>query len=385
MRGSSLSDSAPADHGAAPAGPGAGDRPRGRTVVPFGPQHPVLPEPIHLDLVLEDERVVEAVPSIGFVHRGFEKLVERMDYNEMVYVADRICGICAFIHSATYCQAIETVMKVQVPDRARYLRTIWGELARLSSHLLWLGLMADAFGFESLFMQCFRLREKIVELVEETTGSRIIFGVCKIGGVRRDVDPDTLARVVARVNVIATEMREAADVFLTDSSVHHRLRGIGVLTKAQAYELGCVGPVLRASGVSQDTRSLGYAAYGEVGFEPVVGSAGDSYERCACRIGELFQAVDIINRAAAKIPGGDVAVKVTGAPDGEYHSRCEQPRGEVVHYVKADGGKFLKRYRVRTPTFANLPALVKMLQGCDLADVPVLVLTIDPCVSCTER
>jgi ech hydrogenase subunit E len=381
----SLSDAAaaaaPAHTQPAPAGPGA----RGRTVVPFGPQHPVLPEPIHLDLVLEDEKVVEAIPSIGFVHRGFEKLVEKMDYNEMVHIADRICGICAFIHSATYCQAIEEVMKVQIPDRARYLRTIWSELARLSSHLLWLGLMADAFGFESLFMQCFHLREKIVQLVEETTGSRIIFGVCKVGGVRRDVDAETLKRVVARVNVVAGEMREAADVFLRDASVMHRLVGVGVLSKEQAYELGCVGPVLRASGVNQDTRSLGYAAYREVGFEPVVGKSGDSYERCACRIGELFASVDIINRAAAAIPAGEVAVKVTGNPNGEFHSRCEQPRGEVVHYVKADGGKFLKRYRVRTPTFANLPALVKMLQGCELADVPVLVLTIDPCVSCTER
>jgi ech hydrogenase subunit E len=371
--------SSPSEPGpAAPAsrqGTGAENRSRGRTVVPFGPQHPVLPEPIHLDLVLEDEKVVEAIPSIGFVHRGFEKLVERMDFNEMVHVADRICGICAFIHSATYCQAIEAVMKVQVPDRARYLRTIWSELARLSSHLLWLG----------LFMQCFRLREKIVSLVEETTGSRIIFGVCKVGGVRRDVDAETLERVVAQVNSLAGQMREVADVFLNDASVQHRLKDVGVLTKAQAYELGCVGPMLRASGVNQDTRSLGYAAYGEVGFEPVIGESGDSYERCACRIGELFQAVDIINRAAARIPDGEVAVKVTGTPNGEFHSRCEQPRGEVVHYVKGDGGKFLQRYRVRTPTFANLPALVKMLQGCDLADVPVLVLTIDPCVSCTER
>ena len=158
-----------------------------RTVIPFGPQHPVLPEPIHLDLVLEDEKVVEAIPKIGFVHRGFEKLVEKMDFNELVYVADRICGICAFIHSMAYCQGMEAVMAVEVPPRAVYLRTIWSELARLSSHLLWMGLMADAFGFESLFMQSFRIREKIVDMLEEMTGGRIILGVCRVGGVRRDV------------------------------------------------------------------------------------------------------------------------------------------------------------------------------------------------------
>jgi ech hydrogenase subunit E len=356
-----------------------------RTVVPFGPQHPVLPEPIHLDLVIEDEKVVEAIPKIGFVHRGFEKLVEKMDFNELVYVADRICGICAFIHSMAYCQGVETVMAVEVPPRAVYLRTLWSELARMSSHLLWMGLMADAFGFESLFMQCFRIREKIVDMLEEMTGGRIILGVCKVGGVRRDVTGETLAAIVARVNDLAKMMRQAADVFLHDDSVKHRLVGVGVITKEQAQELGCVGPMMRASGIAKDTRTLGYAAYGELDFQPLTASSGDSYARCEVRIGELFQAVDLINQVAAKVPAGEVAVKVSGYPDGEYHSRCEQPRGEVIHYVKGDGTRYLRRYRVRTPTFANLPALLKMLQGCELADVPVLVLTIDPCISCTER
>jgi ech hydrogenase subunit E len=194
-----------------------------RTVIPFGPQHPVLPEPIHLDLVMEDERVVEAIPSIGFIHRGFEKLVERMDYTKMVYVADRICGICAFIHSLAYCQAIEEVMGVQVPERAKFLRTIWSEMARMSSHLLWLGLMADAFGFESLFMQCFRIREKLLDVIEEMTGGRVIFGVCKIGGVRRDVSADMMRGVVSRIDALAAMARKAADVFMEDSSVKHRL------------------------------------------------------------------------------------------------------------------------------------------------------------------
>jgi len=356
-----------------------------RTVIPFGPQHPALPEPIHLDLVLEDEKVVEAIPKIGFVHRGFEKLVEKMDFNELVYVADRICGICAFIHSMAYCQAVETVMNVEIPPRAVYLRTIWSELARLSSHLLWLGFMADVMGFESLFMQSFRLREKIVDMLEEMTGGRIILGVCRVGGVRRDVADDTLAAIVVRVKDLARDMRRLADVFLLDDSIKHRLVGVGVLSREQASDLGCVGPVLRASGISRDTRTLGYAAYGFLDFSPVVQTAGDSYARCAVRIGELFQSVDLVEQAAARIPPGEVSVRVSGYPDGEYHSRCEQPRGEVVHYVKGDGTRYLRRYRVRTPTFANVPALVRMLQGCELADVPVLVLTIDPCISCTER
>ena len=356
-----------------------------RTVVPFGPQHPVLPEPIHLDLVVEDEKVVEAIPSIGFIHRGLEKLVEVKDYQEFVYVAERVCGICSFIHGQTYCQAIEEIMQINVPPRARYLRTIWGEMSRIHSHLLWLGLMADAFGFESLFMHSWRIRELLLDVIEATAGGRVIFGSCKIGGVRRDIDAEMLKTVVKKIDEIEKEMREITKVFINDSSVKSRLVGVGVLSREDAYDLGCVGPMLRASGVAQDTRHLGYAAFNDLKVEPVVRTDGDSYARCVVRCEELFQSADLIRQAIAKIPDGEVAVKVTGNPNGEFAARTEQPRGEVVYYVKANGTKNVQRFRVRTPTFANIPAMVKTLQGCDLADVPVLVLTIDPCISCTER
>ena len=190
-----------------------------RTIIPFGPQHPVLPEPIHLDLVVEDEKVIEARPSIGFIHRGLEKLVEKKDYVEFVYVAERICGICSFIHGQTYCQAIEAIMNVPVPPRALYLRTIWGELSRLHSHLLWLGLMADAVGFESLFMHSWRVRERVLNIIEATTGGRVIFGSCKIGGVRRDIDADGLKSMLTELDEIERDIREITKVFLNDSSV----------------------------------------------------------------------------------------------------------------------------------------------------------------------
>lgn len=356
-----------------------------RTIIPFGPQHPVLPEPVHLDLVVEDEKVVEARPSIGFIHRGLEKLVEKKDYQEFTYIAERICGICSFIHGQTYCQAVETIMNLPVPPRAHYLRTIWGEFSRLHSHLLWLGLMADALGFESLFMHSWRVRERVLKIIEATTGGRVIFGTCKVGGVRRDIGPEAAADILKELDGIESDMREITRVFLKDRSVKDRMCGVGVLTKEEACELGCVGPTLRASGVSQDMRQLGYAAFHELRFEPVTRTDGDSYARCAVRCGELFQSVDLIRQAFARLPGGDIAVKVTGNPNGEHIARTEQPRGEVVYHLKANGTKNLQRFRVRTPTFANLPALLKVLQGCELADVPVLVLTIDPCISCTER
>jgi len=357
-----------------------------RTIIPFGPQHPVLPEPIHLDLVLEDEKVVEAIPSIGYIHRGLEKLVEKNEWPEMVYVIERVCGICSFGHGWGYCKTIEGNLGIEVPPRAEYLRTIWHELSRIHSHLLWLGCTADSFGFESLFMHSWRLREAILDIFEETTGGRVIFSVCKAGGLRKDVPDEKLADVAKTLRGMESEIRELTDVFLEDGSVLSRTAGVGVLTKDEAFGLGAVGPVARGSGLYADVRLDGHGAYSELGFEPCVEEAGDCYARCKVRVREVFQSIDLIDQAVSKIPDGDIAVEIKGKhPAGEFVGRMEQPRGEAIYYSKGMGKKFLDRIRVRTPTNANIPALVKTLAGCDLADVPVLVLTIDPCISCTER
>ncbi|HWT27745.1 MAG TPA: nickel-dependent hydrogenase large subunit [Mobilitalea sp.] len=356
-----------------------------RTVIPFGPQHPVLPEPIHLDLVLEDEVVVEAIPQIGYVHRGLEKLVEKKDYQQYTYVAERICGICSFMHGMGYCQTIESIMNVEIPERAKFLRTIWAELSRMHSHTLWLGLLADAFGFESLFMHSWRIREKILDIFEETTGGRVIFSVCDVGGVRKDISAETLKKIDKIMDELEKEFKEITDVFFNDASVKSRTVGVGVLSKQAAHDLGAVGPMARASGIESDMRSQGYAAYGKLDFKPIVETAGDCYARTSVRMKEIYQSIDLVKQCIAIIPEGDIKVKVTGNPNGEYFTRIEQPRGEVVYYAKANGTKYLDRVRVRTPTFANIPPLLETLKGCALADVPILVVTIDPCISCTER
>lgn len=356
-----------------------------KSVVPFGPQHPVLPEPIHLDLVMEDEEILEAIPSIGYVHRGLESLVEKKDYKEMVYVTERVCGICSFMHGMGYCNAVENIMGVEVPDRGKYLRTIWCEMSRLHSHLLWLGLLADAFGFEALFMQTWRIREKILDMFEISTGGRVIFSVNTIGGVLKDMPSDMLKSFEETLDGMSAELKESTEVFLNDYSVKSRLCEIGILSKEDALRLGAVGPMMRASGIEIDMRKTGYAAYQDIDFEIITSKECDSYARCKVRIGEIFQSVAIIKQAIAKIPNGDIAVPVKGNPDGEYFMRVEQPRGEAFYYVKANGTKFLDRMRVRTPTFANLPAMLETLKGAQYADVPILILTIDPCISCTER
>ncbi len=250
-----------------------------KTIVPFGPQHPVLPEPLHLDLVLDDEKVVDVVPSIGYIHRGLEMLVKDREYTEMVYVAERICGICSFIHGMGYSQAVEGLMNIEIPERAQYLRVMWAEFSRIHSHLLWLGLFADAFGFEALFMHSWKVREMVLDIFEETTGGRVIFSVCKVGGVKKDINAETLARIKNQLVKIKKEYDSIAKVFLNDDSVKHRTVGVGLLSREDAHEWGAVGPMGRASGLSSDMRKLGYSVYDKMDFEPIVEHGADCYAR----------------------------------------------------------------------------------------------------------
>ena len=356
-----------------------------KTVIPFGPQHPVLPEPLHLKLVMQDEKIVEAIPAIGYVHRGLEKLTESKEYTQNVFIVERICGICSFMHALAYCQGIEEMMHIEVPERAKFLRVIWSELHRIHSHLLWLGLFSDSFGFESLFMQLWRNREKVMDIMEETTGSRVILSANAIGGTRKDLSKEMLTKIMSLSDDIKADLDALAPVLLNDYTVKHRTVGVGVLSKEKAYALGTVGPMARGSGIAQDLRKIGYAAYGQLEFEPITHTDGDCYARTYVRVQEIYQSISLIRQAIGMLPEGEICAVVKGNPEGEVISRVEQPRGEVMYYIKGNGSKNLDRLRVRTPTFANIPSLLNMLPGSQLADVPVIILTIDPCISCTER
>ena len=358
------------------------------SVIPFGPQHPVLPEPLHLDLVVEDEKVIDVLPQIGFVHRGLEKLVEKRDFRSFLYIVERICGICSFGHGMGYAEAVERMMGVQIPERAEYLRAIWHELSRIHSHVLWLGLAADAFGFESLFMHCWRLRERVLDVFEATTGGRVIFSVVKVGGLERDLTQDQLARMVDMLDGLKGDYEQICKAFLGDASVMSRTVGVARISREEAVGLSMVGPFLRASGEPYDARMFGTGAYGKLSaFDPVTDDRGDCYARMAVRAREVPQSIEIIKELARTIPPGEIAVPVKGVPEiGAQASHViEQPRGEAFYYVLGNGTKNLDRARVRTPTSQNLAGMIAALKGCDLADVNMIILTIDPCISCTER
>jgi ech hydrogenase subunit E len=357
-----------------------------RTIIPFGPQHPVLPEPVNLRLEMEDETVISAIPVIGYVHRGIEKAAELNDFRYNVFLMERVCGICSFTHAWNYCQGVETIMGIQIPERANYLRVVYSEFGRLQSHMLWLGLFADAFGYESLFMQCWRARETIMDINEMIAGHRVIQSTCTIGGLRRDIDAEMAKKITEKLSAFKDVVDTSIVKTMTsDTTIKQRTVGIGILTKEQAQTTGAVGPMARARNLATDIRQTGYGAYSKLGFSPIIEKGSDCFARLMVRMREVYQSIELIQNALRLAPAGEVSVKVTGFPSGESMFRTEQPRGELLYYIKGNGTKNLERLKIRTPTFANIPPLLAMLPGCQLADVPIIVLSIDPCISCTER
>ncbi|HOV43517.1 MAG TPA: nickel-dependent hydrogenase large subunit [Syntrophothermus lipocalidus] len=355
------------------------------TIIPFGPQHPVLIEPLQLALKVEDERVVEVRPALGYTHRGLEKGAELNDVVRNIFMAERVCGICSFIHSWCYCACIEELLNVESPPRAEFIRLVSAELTRIHSHLLYLGLLADGLGFESLFMQFWRVRERVLDLMEAISGGRVIMGNCTIGGVRKDIDADMVRAIFKEVNEVERDLVPLTRAVLDDYTVKKRTVGKGVLSKEDAIKFGAVGPVARASGVKTDVRLLGEGPYKYVDFEVVIDKEGDAYARTAVHVREVFVSLDLIRQVLSKLPAGEIKTDWKGKVLGEVIKRMEQPRGEMMYYVRGNGNRKLERFKVRTPTFANIPPLLEMLPGCELADVPVIVISIDPCIACTER
>lgn len=355
------------------------------TVFPFGPQHPVLPEPIQLKFVVDEERIVDVTPNIGYVHRGIERAIELNDYRRNIYLCERICGICNFMHGMSYSEIIEKLTDTEVPERAKYLRTIWSELSRLQSHLLWLGLFAESIGFESLFMQVWKVRETVLELNEATAGHRIHLSTNVIGGVKKDLDEKLTTRYYKDMKKLRKQVDSFSHVFHKDAAFKEKTMGKGILPKKIAAHMGAVGPVIRGSGVPQDMRTHGYEAYGYLDFKPITYDGEDCYARAMVRMDEVYQSIDLMERALDQIPKGPLANKNERFPDGVAIVRVEQPRGEVFYYAVGNGTIHLERCRIRTPTLPNIPPLLHMLIGYEIADIPTIVHSIDPCMSCTER
>jgi ech hydrogenase subunit E len=351
------------------------------TLIPVGPQYPIFLEPLNLNLKLNEETVVGAEINYGFNHRGLEKAMAA-DFRRTIFLCERICGICSFFHSTAYCQSMESLFEVQVPERARYIRMIMMECQRLTSHTLALGHAAEAMGYESLFMQLFREREAVMRLVNDISGNRVHYSMNAIGGVRRDITTEKQKEILMVVHGLEERFTKLAKVFQYDATIKERTIGKGVLTKEMARRYCVVGPVARASGLAEDVRQS-YCR--DLDFKPIVRDEGDSYARSMVRVDETFQSIQLIRQAISILPEGPISASVKGNPSGETFIRLEAPRGEVIYYVKAKGTVDLERIKVKTPAFVNVAALSSMVPGCEMPDIPVITVSVDPCICCTER
>ncbi|MCS7099707.1 MAG: nickel-dependent hydrogenase large subunit, partial [Sulfolobales archaeon] len=322
------------------------------------------------------------------VHRGIEKLAEspRFTYKQIPFLAERICGICGFVHSTCYVMAVEKAAGIGVPERAEFIRSIVLEVERLHSHLLWLGVAAHLLGYDAGFMHTWRIRERVMVLAEYLTGSRKTYGINVVGGVRKDLNVDKIDKTMKTVAQVREEFKKLADAALSVPQIKARAVGAGVLTKSEARALSVVGPVARASGLYRDIRKdYPYLAYRKVSFRVPLYTEGDNLARLLVRVEEVFESIEIIKQLIDMLPGGGIVSEEYEIPPGRRAvAAVEAPRGEDVHFVITGLGRPY-RWRVRAPTYQNIPALRAMLRGTSLADAPLTIASIDPCFSCTDR
>jgi Ni,Fe-hydrogenase III large subunit len=358
--------------------------------IPIGPYHPALEEPYKLELICDGETVRDAVMNVGFNFRGIEYLAERRNYLQGITLVERVCGICSNVHSLSYCMAVEQLIGAEPPERALYIRVVLGELERLHSHLLWSGVAAKLIGFKTVFMACFTLREKIMDALSAISGNRVNYGMNCVGGVNRDVaDPHAVLNILDELERDIKHI--ILPIFLKDRSVESRCKGVGILTKEQAMAMGAVGPLARASGISQDIRKAApYCAYDRMEFNVPVETSGDVRARLVVHALEMVESCHILHQALSTLPEGPIQAKTpSGArfkvPAGTAICRAEAPRGEVLYQITSNGTDIPARVRVRTPTFMNMATVRFTVLGQQLADSPLIQASCDPCYSCTDR
>ena len=358
-----------------------------RVTIPIGPQHPALKEPESFSVALRGEKIEAIQMRIGYNHRGIEKGCEGRSWIQDVYLVERVCGICSHSHATAFVQAVEEIAGLEVPKRALYIRTIIGELERIHSHLLWLGVAGHEIGFDTLLMYAWRDREQVMDLFALITGNRVNYGMNAIGGVRRDITSEQVPQIMKAIDSLEEETKRYIELARQELTLVKRLSGVGVLTKADVLALGAVGPTARASGVDRDVRRDDpYAAYGELSVRVVTDDHCDVYGRTLVRLGELMESYRLVRAAVENLPEGSIAVKAPRKiPPGEAVSRYEAPRGEDVHYVRSKGEEHPDRVKIRAPTLANTQSISKMLEDRYLADLPIVIAAIDPCFSCTDR
>jgi len=387
----------------------------GETVVlNMGPQHPSTHGVLRLMLELDGEEIVSCVPDIGYLHTGIEKNMEAKRYEQAITMTDRMDYLNSLGNNLVYCLAIEKIIDLDVPLRAQYLRVLLAELTRISSHLVWLGTHAMDIGALSVFLYCFREREKVLDIFEMVSGQRMMSTYFRPGGLWRDVPEEFEPAVRDFISYFPARLDDY-ERLLTDNPLWlDRTQGIGFLSAQDAIALGCSGPVLRGSGVNWDIRkAIPYSSYEHFEFDVPLGQHGDVYDRYLIRVEEMRQSLRIVQQALDNLPGGPVrsnnrkyvppprselGVSMEAVihhfklwtegfrpPEGEVYVRVESPRGELGCYLISDGSPKPWRVHFRAPSFIHLSALPHMAKGYLIADLVGIIGTIDIVLGDADR
>ena len=357
-------------------------------IVPIGPYHPALEEPIHAKLYTEGEEIKDAEVFVGYNHRGIEKLATERNAIQTLVLVERVCGICSHSHALTYAMCVENINGIEVPKRGQYIRVITAELERLHSHFLWLGIACHIIGHDSMFMHIWDERELVMDLLEKMTGNRVNYAMVTVGGARRDIDDELRRELLEACDKLKAPLDRITEIALTDKTIAMRTKGVGVLPKEDALRMGAVGPHARASGVKVDVRKdAPYSSYEDFDFDVPVVESGDVFARVVVRALECYESIKIIRQALENLPATPINLgnKLIKIQPGQAVCRHEAPRGQLSHMVVGDGSFNNHRVSIHVPSYKNTPTVPFMLRGNTVADAGLIIASIDPCFSCLDR
>ena len=357
-------------------------------IVPIGPYHPALEEPIHAKLYTEGEVIKDAEVFVGYNHRGIEKLATERNAIQTLVLVERVCGICSHSHALNYAMCVENINGIEVPKRGQYIRVITAELERLHSHFLWLGIACHIIGHDSMFMHIWDERELVMDLLEKMTGNRVNYAMVTVGGARRDIDDELRRELLEACDKLKAPLDRITEIALTDKTIAMRTKGVGVLPKEDALRMGAVGPHARASGVKVDVRKdAPYSSYEDFDFDVPVVESGDVFARVVVRALECYESIKIIRQALENLPATPINLgnKLIKIQPGQAVCRHEAPRGQLSHMVVGDGSFNNHRVSIHVPSYKNTPTVPFMLRGNTVADAGLIIASIDPCFSCLDR
>lgn len=361
----------------------------GDLVINVGPQHPATHGVLHLVITLHGESIRKVDPHLGYIHRSIEKMCESLTYRQFIYVTSRMDYLSAHINNHACALCVEKGLQVEVPPRAQYIRVLMDELTRIASHELWWGAMAMDLGAFTPFFHAFRERENINDIMEETCGARLTMNYMVPGGVMADIHPNFQKRVKSFIQLFRSKFDEYNEMVTGNIIFQNRMKGVGYLSAADAISYGCTGPTARGSGVSCDVRKvMPYELYGQLQFDEILETGGDSLARYMVRLREMNESIKIIEQLIDNIPEGDYQAKtkaVLKLPKGEFYTRVETARGELGVYIVSEGGTTPYRIKFRSPGFSNLSALDHMARGSKIGDLVAMMGTLDLVIPDIDR